>query len=187
MVHIYSLNFREATPQDWQKIMGIHNSNVREQNASNCHGFLLAKTTEEEIIENINNQTLYFVAANISDEIFGFLALSKPKISNEFFNQIIWKDDSCQNKILSDRHFYIKIVATHPNHQSKGVAQFMYKSLYESFPNSFFSTFIVSKPIFNHRSILFHEKQGFYLVGTLKRSSFLDLKNYESVLMVKEI
>ncbi|ERT04212.1 acetyltransferase family protein [Lyngbya aestuarii BL J] len=184
-------NFREANPQDIGEIIGIHNSHVRELNALNSHGFLLAATTEQEIIEKINHQTQYFVAVHQdlekNNKVLGFLALSKPKISPEFLSQIIWKDDSCQNKILSDQHLYINIVATHPEHMSKGVAQFLYKSLYKTFPNAFFSTFIVSQPISNSRSILFHEKQGFYWVGTLKRESFLEFKNYESVLMVKEI
>ncbi|EAW34993.1 GNAT family N-acetyltransferase [Lyngbya sp. PCC 8106] len=184
-------NFREANPQDRGEIIGIHNSHVRELNALNSHGFLLAATTEQEILDQINHQTQYFVAVHqdleTNHKVIGFLALSQPKISPNFLNQIIWKDDSGQNKILSDQHFYIKIVATHPENMGKGVAQFLYKSLYETFPNSFFSTFIVSRPISNNRSILFHEKQGFYSVGTLKRESFLEFKNYESVLMVKEI
>ncbi len=162
-----------------------------EPNAFNSHGFLLAKTTEKKILDQINNQTQYFVAVHQdlekNNKVLGFLALSKPHISPEFFDQIIWTDDSWQNKILSDQHLYINIVATHPEHMGKGVAQFLYKSLYETFPNAFFSTFIVSQPISNSRSILFHEKQEFYSVGTLKRESFLEFKNYESVLMVKEI
>ena len=219
MTPTYKFNFRPAIPQDWEAIIDIHNSHVtRDENVLVSHGFLLAKTTEKEIQDNINKQTQYFVAVeedleknpvfkhkikptpsqqqktgfldqntNISHKILGFLALSKPKITPEFLKQILWKDDSYRNQILSERHLYIKIVATHPNHRGKGVAQFMYKSLYETFPNSFLSAFIVNKPISNSRSIIFHEKQGFYPVGTLKLESFLDFKNYESLLMVKQI
>ncbi|WP_413162791.1 N-acetyltransferase family protein [Capilliphycus salinus ALCB114379] len=220
MTPTYKFNFRPAIPEDWEAIIDIHNSLVtRDKNVLNYHGFLLAKTTEKEIQDNIDKQTQYFVAVeqyleknpvfkhqikptpshqqktgfpnqnttNFTNNIRGFLALSKPKITPEFLNQIIWKDDSYRNQILGERHLYIKIIATHPNHRGKGVAQFMYKSLYETFPNSFLSAFIVNKPISNHRSIIFHEKQGFYPVGTLKLESFLDFKNYESLLMVKQI
>ncbi len=201
MAHIQNLTFREATSNDIEAIIDIHNSNVRGQDVSNKHGFLLAKTDEEEVVENLTRQIKYFVIANYSNEILGFLTLWpnysneilgfltlwRPKISNDFLNQIIWKNDAYSNKVLEDNHTHIKTVATKPDCMGKGIAQFMYKSLYEKLPNSFFTTFIVTKPIANERSIIFHEQQGFHHVGTIQREIFLDLKNYESVLMLKEL
>ncbi|MFB2935328.1 N-acetyltransferase family protein [Aerosakkonemataceae cyanobacterium BLCC-F154] len=187
MSQIEGLSFVEAQPENIGAIINIHNANVRGQNLSPNAGFLLTKTTEAEIEQNLSQGTKYFVAVNFSGEVLGFLTWAKPKISTEFLNQIIWLDESCKDKILSDRHLYIKTVATKPDYHGKGIAQFIYKSLYEQFPNSFISTFIVSQPLGNVRSIKFHEKQGFQQVGILRKERFLDLDNYESVLMFKEI
>ncbi|XWK89157.1 MAG: GNAT family N-acetyltransferase [Phormidium sp.] len=188
MIQIQDLSFVETQTNNIAAIVDIHNTNVRGQNLSHNSGFLLAKTTESEIQKNLYQGTnKYFLAVNFSGEVLGFLALAKPKISNEFLNQIIWQDDSCKDKIRSVRHLYIQVVATQLEYQGKGIAQFMYKSLYEKFPNSFISAFVVSKPLGNVRSIEFHEKQGFQQVGILRKDRFLDLENYESVLMFKEI
>lgn len=188
MSQFQGLSFVEAQPKNIGEIVDIHNSNVRGQNLSTNSGFLLAKTTEAEIQQNLNQGTnKYFVAVNFSEEVLGFLALAKPKISSEFLNQIIWQDNSCKDKILSVRHLYIKVVAIKQDYQGKGIAQFMYNSLYEKFPHSFISAFIVTKPSGNDRSLKFHQKQGFQQVGIWQEKQFLDLQNYESVLMFKEI
>lgn len=187
MSQIKGLSFVEAQTENIREIIGIHNANVRGQNLSHNAGFLLAKTTEAEIEQNLSQGIKYFVAVNFSGEVLGFLAWGKRKISAEFFNQIIWLDETCKDTIISDRHFYIKTVATKRDYQGKGIAQFMYKSVYEKFPNSCISAFVVSKPLGNVRSIQFHEKQGFQQVGILRKERFLDLENYESVLMFKEM
>lgn len=77
------------------------------------------------------------------------MAIAKPKISTDFLNQIRWIDASYEDKLLSDRHLYINLVATHLDYMGQGVAQFMYRSLYEKFPDSLFSAFIVTKPLLN--------------------------------------
>lgn len=187
MTQIQNLRFREATIPDQKAIIDIHNSCVRGQHSSEDRGFLLAKTDEDELVKNLNSKTQYFIAVAFNDEVVGFLAISRPKISEPFLNHILWQDDSCKSKILSDRHIYIQNIATQRDYMGKGIARFLYQSLYEIFPNSVFSTFVVTKPILNQRSILFHEKQGFQQVGTIKHDQFLDLKNYESVLLFKEL
>jgi hypothetical protein len=62
----------------------------------------------------------------------------------------------------------------------------MYEEIYKVFPNSFISLFIVTHPIANNRSLMFHQKQGFEQIGTLQIDQFLDLQNYESILLFKE-
>ncbi|MBD2355483.1 GNAT family N-acetyltransferase [Tolypothrix sp. FACHB-123] len=186
MAQLKNLVFRQATTQDSKVICEIHNSNARGETAANQHGFLLEKTTEEEVVQNLNENIQYFVAVNSSNEILGFVTVAKPKISNIFLNQVIWQDDTYKPKILSEHHLYIQKVATKVDYMGKGIAQFMYKSLYEKFPNSVITAFIVSKPIFNERSFRFHQQQGFQQIGTIQKELFLDLRNYESVLMVKE-
>lgn len=181
-----NLSVREATKNDKKAIVAIHNSHVRGQNYSHENGFLLAQTTEDEFIERLSHKTRYFLAVNDDDSVLGFLAFSKPKISNEILNQIIWQDYEHSEKLMSDQHIYIEMVATKLDYMGKGIARFMYESLYEKFPNSLLSTFIVAKPIANERSMIFHQKQGFHPIGSLRYERFLDLENYESILMLKE-
>lgn len=187
MVDIQNLSFIEAKSHNIKSIVEIHNSNVRDDNGYNSHGFLLAKTTEEEILKSLSSANQYFIAVNSNDEVLGFLALSRPKISHDFLDQIVFKDNSYKDKILSDRHIYIKVIATHKKYMGKGIAQLMYQSLYQRFPHSFLSAFVVSKPISNDRSIRFHHQQGFTQIGIFQKDIFIDLQNYESILFFKEI
>ncbi|HSF76908.1 MAG TPA: GNAT family N-acetyltransferase [Microcoleus sp.] len=180
------LTFREADREDIQAIVNIHNSHARGQNTSSDRGFLLTQITEDEIVQSLNNSCRYFVAAKTDGEIVGFVAISQPKISDEILDKIIWKDEVFKKKVTSDRHFYLERVATKLDWMGRGVAQFMYKEIYQVFPNSFISLFIVTRPIANNRSLIFHEKQGFKQIGTLQIDLFLDLQNYESILLFKE-
>jgi L-amino acid N-acyltransferase YncA len=180
------LIFRKANSKDIKVIETIHNSNVRNQDLLSDRGFLLAKTTESEILQKISRSTQYFVATTVNDKVLGFVTISKPKISKDFLNQIIWKSNSYKDKIINDKHLYLQTSATHPEYGGRGVARFLYESLYKKFPDSYISAFIVTKPICNNRSLAFHSKQGFQPIGTLQAEQFLDLQNYESVLMFKE-
>ncbi|MEG4489250.1 GNAT family N-acetyltransferase [Microcoleus sp. D2_18a_B4] len=180
------LTFREADREDIQAIVNIHNSHARGQNTSIDRGFLLTQITEDEIFKSLNNSCRYFVAAKTAGEILGFVAISPPKLSEEILDKIIWKDEIFKKRVTSDRHFYLERVATKLNWMGRGVAQFMYKEIYQFFPNSFISLFIVTQPIANTRSLMFHQKQGFEQIGTLQVDRFLDLENYECIVMFKE-
>ncbi|MEG4458851.1 GNAT family N-acetyltransferase [Microcoleus sp. N9_A1] len=180
------LIFREADRDDIQAIVNIHNSHARSQNTSIERGFLLTQITEDEIVKSLNNSCRYFVAAKADGEILGFVAISQPKISDEILDKIIWKDEAFKKRVTSDRHFYLERVATKLDWMGRGVAQFMYKEIYQVFPNSFISLFIVTHPIANSRSLMFHQKHGFEQIGTLQIDLFLDLENYECIVMFKE-
>lgn len=188
MTQIQGLNFREAKNNNFSSIVNIHNSNVRGENGSNDYGFLLVKTTEKEVITNLSNSFQYFVAVNDSNDVLGFLSLSQPKITDEFLNQMLWQDNYFSDKIVNnqERHLYINVVATKREYIGQGIGKFMYQSLYEQFPKSLLSSFIVTQPIFNHRSLIFHQKQGFQRIATFKCPQMMDLQNYESILMLKE-
>jgi L-amino acid N-acyltransferase YncA len=181
-----SLTFREAEREDIPAIIKIHNSNVRGQPGWRDRGFLLAPTTEEEVLQNLARSSRYFVTTDGKHEVVGFIALAQPKISEEMLNKMSWEDESVQTKLVSDYHFYINIVATRTDCTSRGIARLMYESVFQQFPPFYFSAFVVTQPITNARSLIFHEKQGFKRIGVFRAETFLDLKNYESVLFLKE-
>ncbi|MEG4024392.1 GNAT family N-acetyltransferase [Microcoleus sp. S13C4] len=138
------------------------------------------------MVQSLNNPCRYFVTAKTDGEILGFVAISQPKISNEKLDKIIWKDEVFKKRVTSERHFYLQRVATKVDWMGRGVARFMYKEIYQLFTNSFISLFIVTQPIANTRSLMFHQKQGFEQIGTLQVGLFLDLENYECIVMFKE-
>lgn len=181
-----NLFFRKAELEDVAEIVNIHNSNVRDRNTSLDRGFLLTTISKDEVVKNLNNSGRYFVATKTNGEIVGFITVSQPKISDEMLNTIIWQDEDFKKKVTSDRHFYLQVTATKPDCMGRGVARFMYEEIYKIFPNSFFSLFVVTEPITNCRSLMFHQKQGFQQIGILKSDRFLDLQNYESVVFFKE-
>jgi L-amino acid N-acyltransferase YncA len=182
-----NLNFREANISDIPSIVAIHNSNVRTNLKSLTQGFLIAEITENSVGDHLNRSMRYFVATQSHNKIVGFVCISKPKISLEMLKKIKLEDLSYQSKIQDSRHLFIQVVATKREWRGQGVAQFMYRSLYQIFPNSFFSLFIVINPIYNQRSMNFHLKQGFKQIGTIEAERFLDLTNYKDALMFKEI
>jgi L-amino acid N-acyltransferase YncA len=182
-----NLSFREANISDTSSIVAIHNSNVRTNLESLDRGFLIAKITENSVIECLKQSTRYFVSTEPHNKIVGFVCVSRPKISTEILKKIQWENKSYQQKVQDSRHLFIQGVATQREWSGQGVAQFMYRSLYQIFPSSFLSLFIAINPIYNQRSMNFHLKQGFQKIGTLKDDIFLDLKNYEDALMFKEV
>lgn len=181
-----NLTFRAANEGDILKIVSLHNSNVRTNLTSLNRGFLISETNEQSVRDNLSRGTQYWVAARANGEILGFVAISRPKISTEMLKKIAWDEESYQHKVRDPRHIFIQVLATQPEWSGRGVAQFMYRSLYKTFPNSFFSLFVVIHPIVNQRSLKFHCQQGFKQIGTIRSDEFLDLKNYEDALMFKE-
>jgi L-amino acid N-acyltransferase YncA len=183
---LQNLSFREATHLDIPSIVSIHNSNVRTHLKSLERGFLLAEIDRNSVLGQMNLSNRYFVATQPDNEILGYVCISKPKISTEMLNKIKWNDETFKPKLQDKRHLFLQVVATQKQCSGQGVAQFMYRSLYQTFPNSFISLFVVVNPIMNHRSMDFHLKQGFKKIGILKSDRFLDLINYEDALMFKE-
>ncbi len=181
-----NLNFREANVSDAPSIVTIHNSNAIANLNSIDGGFLLSDVNEKAVVDQLSRSTRYFVATLPNKEIIGFVCVSRPKISAEMLTKIQWEDTMSYEKVQDPRHLFLHVVATRRNWSSQGVGQFMYRSLYDSFPSSFISLFVVVNPIANQRSMNFHTKQGFKKIGTIKADRFLDFKNYEEVLMLKE-
>lgn len=181
-----NLTFREANDRDIPEIVNIHNSNVRTNLKSLDRGFLITEVDAQSVRDNMSRGTQYWIAAPSSGKILGFVAISRPKISTDMLKKIDWDEESCQQKLRDPRHIFIQVLATRREWSGRGIAQFIYRSLYQTFPDSFFSLFVVINPIVNERSMNFHLKQDFKQIGTIRESEFLDLKNYEDALMFKD-
>jgi L-amino acid N-acyltransferase YncA len=178
---------REAQDQDIKAIAKIHNALALSQVSNYEQGFLLKETSQSLIIDHLASSINYLVAhQNNSSEIMGFIRFSKGKIEKSFLKTITFENPHIEEKILSPNHIYIEIIAVNPDFIGQKVGQFMYKTLFNKFPHCYFSAFVVNKPISNQRSLNFHLKQGFNIIGKLNCEKFLELHNYESLLMFKE-
>ncbi len=208
------LTFRLATDSDIPAIVDIHNRNVQQPNATHPYGFLLAETQPTEIAKHLAQArslpadhsfpsalaagtVLYFLMVQddptqdgSAPTVVAFLTVAKPKVTDEFCNQLIWLDTEAapvlQTKLLQPNHIYIQTVATQPELRGQGIGRLMYQALYRVFPNFYFSTFVVSRPLCNHYSIQFHQKQGFRAIALIQRPQFLNFQDYESTLMLRE-
>ncbi len=219
-LHLPPLTLRLATDSDISAIVDIHNRNVQQPNTSHPYGFLLAETTPTDIAKHLRQgrsihtdgafasalapgEVLYFVMGQdcvmgqtnpieqqSTQTAVGFVTVAKPKITDEFFSQLIWLEgdaaSSLPTKLLHPNHLYIQTVAITPELRGQGIGRLMYKFLYRVFPNAYFSTFIVSHPLCNHYSIQFHQKQGFRSIALVRRPQFLNFQDYESTLMLRE-
>ncbi|MGG6296908.1 N-acetyltransferase family protein [Leptolyngbya sp. AN02str] len=174
----------EASTEHFEAISEIHNSHVYDAAKVKQNRFLIAKISPEDIAQQLAKATQYFVALDSQSHVLGLVSISRPHITEEFIQQVTWANQSWIDQILSDRHIYINTLGIHNQHQGKGIAQQLYRSLYQRFPGACFSAFVVTRPVLNERSLAFHEKQGFRNVGTFARDTFLNFQNYASALLV---
>lgn len=178
---------REAVESDIGPIASLHTSQSRTRTPNLDGGFLLAESTQEMVREGMAKGTRFFVAiAPETEELVGFVAIARPQISGEVLQKIRWTGTDYGDRISDHRHHYIQVVATKPGWTGKGVARHLYTSIYRQFPHSILSALVVTQPITNRRSLHFHIRQGFAVIGTLNLEYLFDLKNYEGTIVYRE-
>ncbi len=179
------LAFRKAQENDIEQIINIHNSNVvNEEVYLRNQGFLLNKVNYKIILTNIENKKQYYVTTDKSNSVLGFICLSN-QIDKNILLSVKWKNKYDSKFLLLNKYFYIDVVAIKPDFIGKGIGKHLYKQLYLTYSNFIFTLFIASKPYINKRSLNFHLKQEFRVIGHYKNNSFCGLKNYESKLLFK--
>lgn len=180
-------NVREAVESDINPIASLHTSQSRGRIPNLDGGFLLAEATEEMVREGMANGTRFFVAiAPEREELVGFVAVAQPQISPEILRKIRWAGTDYGDRLSDERHHYIQAIATKPGWTGKGIARRLYTAVYRRFPGSILSALVVTQPITNHRSLQFHVRQGFAVIGTLNLEFLFDLKNYEGTIFYRE-
>lgn len=180
---------READPSDIPAIANLHSSQARTQIWDLRGGFLMTEMTQKEVQERMNQGTRYFVAIPEADrgaEIVGFVSLSQPQIIQDVLEKIRWTGEDYSDRLMSDRHYYIQVLATKPGWTGKGVARSLYRFIYQTFPGAVLSAFIITQPITNHRSLNFHHQQGFSIIGVIEDEEFLNLKSCQRSIVYRE-
>ncbi|MEA5418002.1 GNAT family N-acetyltransferase [Spirulina sp. CCNP1310] len=182
-----SYQVRFANADDLPGILAIHNQNARVACASFERGFLLKPTTTEDLEGAIAKDTQFFVAVDGAEKLAGFVRITQPRIYGGLLAHINWVDPQFAQLVQQENHRYIQILAVDRGCMGQGVARLLYESIYSQFPGVFLSAFIVWQPIQNHRSLRFHLAQGFKEIGRLRTAQFLDLKDYEAIVVGKGV
>ncbi|TVQ60088.1 MAG: GNAT family N-acetyltransferase [Spirulina sp. DLM2.Bin59] len=182
-----SYTVRWATSDDLPGIVAIHNQNARVACQGFEQGFLLEPTTIAHLEEALTQNTQFFVAVDGEEKLAGFVRIAQPQIDGGLLAQVDWVDPRFARLVQQKNHRYIQILAVDRDCMGRGVARLLYESIYPRFPGVFFSALIVWQPIQNQRSFRFHQAQGFKEIGRLRAEQFLDLKNYEAIVVGKEV
>lgn len=182
-----SYTVRCATAVDLPGILAIHNQNARVACEGFEQGFLLEPTTIADLEGAIAKNTQFFIAVDGEEKLAGFVRITQPRIYGGLLTYIDWVDPQFAQFVQQENHRYIQILAVDRGCMGQGVARLLYESIYPQFPGVFFSAFIVWQPIQNQRSLRFHLAQGFEEIGRLRTAQFLDLKNYEAIVVGKRV
>jgi len=180
-----SYTVRLATADHLPGILAIHNQNARVACTSFDQGFLLEPTAIAHLEEALAQNTQFFIAVDREERLAGFVRIAQPRIYGGLLAKIDWVDPQFAQLVQQENHRYIQILAVDRGCMGQGVARLLYESIYPQFPGVFFSALIVWQPIQNQRSLRFHQSQGFKEIGRLRAERFLDLENYEAIVLGK--
>lgn len=182
-----SYRVRFANSDDLPGILAIHNQNARVACASFERGFLLKPTTTEDLEGAIAKHTQFLVAVDGGEKVVGFVMVARPRIDGGLLGQVDWLDPQFSQLVQQDNHRYIQVVAVDRGCLGQGVGRLLYGAMFERFRGVFFSALVVWRPIENGRSLRFHQGQGFQEIGRLRAEQFLDLKDYEAIVLGKGV
>lgn len=186
--------------KDLQSLLSLINDNALDpkkikdkvyvQNKSD-NGFLIGKVTLDDLAKKLEN--IFFIAKE-GEDVIGYIRLDKG-FDNEFVDidnrgGVEWLHLEFKNKYYFKDHFEIGGVLVLPGYGRRNVgSKLLEKALKElEFHNcsSIFS-FVPINPIKNEPSLKFHLKNGFKIIAKLKPVDLWGFKNYQSVLLMKDI
>ena len=176
------LIFKRATEDDLGDIIAINNYYLE---YSDNQGFLITKYDINQLKEHINSNTDAISIAITSDNTtVGFIHVSL-SINVKVINELEWYGENLRCTFEKGKKLYIEKVAVKKEYQGEDIGMFMYESIFAQFPEYIFYSFVVKKPVTNVVSVNFHKKMGFIEAARFKAKKFLDINNYESVMLVK--
>ncbi|MEQ9414251.1 MAG: GNAT family N-acetyltransferase [Cyclobacteriaceae bacterium] len=181
------MKFRKARLDDLDQIVRIHNSNALINRLNAQKGYLLSEADADVLRGKLISKSgyFYYVATN-NEEILGFVQVKKgiPQEEEEEYLSAK-KQEDIDTLISTEPHWHILTVAVNEDFKGTGVGKYMYNRLFEKYPESHFTAFVVFEPTRNTGSITFHEAMGFKEVGVFVGSKEYKIKNYESRLVIR--
>jgi ribosomal protein S18 acetylase RimI-like enzyme len=176
------LIFKRATIEDVADIIEINNSYFA---YSDNHGFLITKYEIEKLKGHIlNSPDAINITVTADNIIVGFIEVSS-YVDVNVINKLEWYDENLRSTFENGKTLYIEKIAVKKGYQGEKVGMFMYESIFAKYPEHIFYSFVVKKPAINIVSLNFHKKMGFIEAAEFKANKFLDIENYESVMLMK--
>jgi len=176
------MKFRKAKIEDASSIVEIHNENARKNMDAGQQSFLLNETSVEKLTKRLNSSATQYFVATIEEKVVGFLQISIgiPDDELEEYEQLIFYNES-DKELVDNKHVHLLTLAVYKDYQNKGIAKFIYESLFENFKGYSFSGFVVEYPLENRSSIRFHEYFGFEILGRFISDFHFSMKDYRSI------
>ena len=146
--------FRRATPEDLDRLLELNNEAVPAVN----------ELTADELSWFLEVAHLFLVAEDPgSGEVAALLVgLDGPGLAYQSLNYAFFCE---QARRRQDRFLYVDRVVVHPSAWGRGLARAMYRVLTESADDHAYLCAEVNTVPRNDRSLGFHERYGFEVVG----------------------
>ena len=191
---------RQAQVEDYEAIkemkssLGIDRSQLdkREYSVSlQKKGFLLFPYLEKSQFEDYLRKL--FLVYEDKNNVIGYIVVdSEQELEmKKGSNNLVWFRKDIEPIYFSHPHANISVIAVSPVSQYKGVGtcllQEVAKRITQGGEIPYLFSFVVSSPITNFPSMLFHEKMGFDRIAFTYYTEIFGLKNYQSILYGKEL
>lgn len=153
-------------------------------------GLLLELETKTEFGSRINTDTLFSVYEQ-DEKILGFIDINKEIYFPKEADNIIWLKDGLREHYFDDpKSTVLHTIAVKRENMGKGIAsQLLEYAVSELKKQQFKNLFsiIVFGSLTNCSSLLFHSKNGFRRACVSMPMDLFGIKNYQSLLFVKNL
>lgn len=187
---------RQATKQDFEEIYKIRQSlGLKRENLTDTeyrrsiekNGFLLFSELERTEFEN--DLEKIFLVAEEEGKIVGYIRIdTEQELKDE--SHATWIRADVKPFYSSHPHADIGGIAVLPGNSHKGIGSCLLEAAEDEVRKkgvAYLFSFVVSAPIINKASIVFHEKHGFERIAIISVEELFELKNYESILYGKRV
>ncbi len=190
---------RKAIPSDIDQIWQIHSSYILDTTQTGDptytttvqkQGFLLDLETKNEFGSRITNDTSFFVWDE-SNVVLGFIDINKEIYFPQEADNIIWMEEGLKENYFNDpRSTVLHTIAVKSDQKEKGIAsRLLIHTIRELKKQDYQKIFsiVVFGSVTNCPSLLFHSRHGFRRACVSMPMDLLGIKNYQSLLFVKDL
>lgn len=147
-------------------------------------GFLLYPTISlEEYKKEIEKLFLVFEEGTV---IEGFIHIDDHH-TIACDSPVEWEKQEMKYIYFSKPHAYVSGIAVDPAYAKQGIATKLFNEALKYIKAPYIFSIVVTSPVKNIPSILFHGKQGFERVASIHYENRAELDNYQSIVYSKRI
>lgn len=187
---------RQVTLEDYEQIKSIKNEvGIDRSQLTNPdykfrlenHGFLLFP--EYELTDFTQDLHKIFLVYEEGESIVGYIRVdTEPELATE--GNVQWLREDMKPYYFAHPHADLGGIAVSPSAHKKGIGSLLLKAVERELRKDnapYLFSFIVTSPIKNTPSILFHKKNGFEQIAVINSPENFGLNNYQSFLYAKKL